>query len=208
MLCEKIIEDLISSCQPIHQGKKSQEKTLGWKQFNNQEFKKHFTCSLVSNSTYFNSFLDVRSSIRQFNLDKEIMRLRQNFTKAETTSVIQDIQKYKQIKTNPDKLGDDEVQRLLDAEFGAEWGNHLSGVYEVLTFLQAEDDQSKFLFNSVKNVTKSMQGTKQSEEVQTKLKISNGFKNLVSKVIRQTLTVLAYKLEVYLAGNGNHQIKL
>jgi hypothetical protein len=93
---------------------------------------------------------------------------------------------------------------LLDAEFGAEWGNHLSGVYEVLTFLQAEDDQSKFLFNSVKNVTKSMQGTKSSDEVQTKLKISNGFKNLVSKVIRQTLTVLAYKLEVYLAGNGNH----
>jgi histone H3/H4 len=31
MLCEKIIEDLITSCQPIHQGKKSQEKTLGWK---------------------------------------------------------------------------------------------------------------------------------------------------------------------------------
>ena len=31
MLCEKIIEDMISSCQPIHQGKKSQEKTLGWK---------------------------------------------------------------------------------------------------------------------------------------------------------------------------------
>ena len=95
MLCEKIIEDLISSCQPIHQGKKSQEKTLGWKQFNNQEFNKKFTFSLVSNSTYFNSFLEVRSSIRQFNMDKEIMRLKQNFTKAETPSVIQDIQRYK-----------------------------------------------------------------------------------------------------------------
>lgn len=136
------------------------------------------------------------------------MRLRQNFTKAETTSVIQDIQKYKQIKNNPEKLGDDEVQRLLDSEFGAEWGNHLSGVYEVLTFLQAEDEQSKFLFNSVKNVTKTMQVSKQSEELANKLKISNGFKNLVSKVIRQTLTVLAYKVEVYLAGNVNHQIKL
>jgi len=28
-------------------------------------------------------------------MDKEIMRLKQNFTKAETTSVIQDIQKFK-----------------------------------------------------------------------------------------------------------------
>jgi len=46
---------------------------------------------LVSNSTYFNSFLEVRNSIRQFSMDKEIMRLKQNFTKAETTSVIQDI---------------------------------------------------------------------------------------------------------------------
>jgi len=39
MLVEKTIEDFISSCQPLHQGKKSQEKTLGWKQFNNEEFK-------------------------------------------------------------------------------------------------------------------------------------------------------------------------
>ena len=91
MLCEKIIEDLISSCQPIHQGKKSQEKTLGWKQFNNQEFNKKFTFSLVCNSEYFNSFLELRSSIRQLNMDKEIMRLKQSLTKAETPSVIQDI---------------------------------------------------------------------------------------------------------------------
>ncbi len=34
-LCEKIVEDFISSCQPRNQGKKSQEKTLGWKSFNN-----------------------------------------------------------------------------------------------------------------------------------------------------------------------------
>lgn len=41
-----------------------------------------------------------------------------------------------------------------------------------------------------------------------KLKISNGFKNLISKVIRQTLIVLAYKVESYLEGNANHQIRL
>ena len=76
MLCEKIIEDLISSCQPLHQGKKSQEKTLGWKQFNNQEFNKKITYSLVSNSSYFNSFLEVRNTIRQFSMDKEILRLK------------------------------------------------------------------------------------------------------------------------------------
>lgn len=31
-----------------------------------------------------------------------------------------------------------------------------------------------------------------------RLKISNGFKNMVAKIIRQVLMVLAYKLEVYL----------
>ena len=84
------------------------------------------------------------------------MRLKQNFTKAETTSVIQDIQKFKQLQLNVEKHSAEEVQRLVDEEFGAEWAQHLSGVYDVLTFLQAEDDQSKFLFNSVKNVTKSL----------------------------------------------------
>lgn len=31
MLCEKIIEDFISSCEPISKNKKTQEKTFGWK---------------------------------------------------------------------------------------------------------------------------------------------------------------------------------
>jgi len=42
--------------------------------------------------------------------------------------------------SNPEKLPEEEVKKLLDAEFGTEWEKHLSGVYEVLTFLQAEDD--------------------------------------------------------------------
>jgi hypothetical protein len=117
-------------------------------------------------------------------MDKEILRLRQNYTKAETPSVIQDIQKYKQLKSNPDKLSEEELQKLLENEFTPDWEKHLSKVYEVLTFLQAEDDQSKFLFNSVKNVTKQLQMTKSTDDSANKLKISNGFKNLVSKVIR------------------------
>lgn len=67
MLVEKTIEDFISSCQPLHQGKKSQEKTLGWKQFNNEEFKSKFTYSLVTNSDYFTSFLHLKTNIRNFN---------------------------------------------------------------------------------------------------------------------------------------------
>lgn len=87
MLCEKIIEDLISSCQPIHQGKKSQEKTLGWKQFKEQEFNKKFTYSLVNNSSYFNSFIEVRGAIARFGVEKELTRLKDGLTKAETTSI-------------------------------------------------------------------------------------------------------------------------
>jgi hypothetical protein len=49
---------------------------------------------------------------------------------------------------------------------------------------------------------------KTSGDVVGKLKISNGFKNLVSKVMKEVLTILAYKIEVYLDGNNNHQIKL
>ena len=105
-------------------------------------------------------------------------------------------------------MTEDELQLSLEAEFGVELCKLLSGLYEVLTFLQAEDESSKFLFNSVKNVTKQLQTSKLSGDVVSKLKISNGFKNLVSKVMREVLTVLAYKIEVYLEGNANHQIKL
>lgn len=101
-LCEKIIEDFISSCQPRNQGKKSQEKTLGWKSFNNQEFTKKFTYSLVKNSSYFNDFLNLRNDIKTFTTDKELSRLKQNYTKAETATVLQDLQKFKLLKTLPD----------------------------------------------------------------------------------------------------------
>ena len=141
-------------------------------------------------------------------MDKEILRLKQNLTKAETTSVTQDIQKYKQLMMNPDKLSPEDLTKQVADEFDPEWLPHLVGISDVINFLQAEDEQSKFLFNSVKNVTKQLQQSRAGEDGQTKLKFSNGFKNLVSKVIRQTLTVLAFKLETYLQGSTNHQIKL
>lgn len=37
-LTEKIIQDFIGSCEPLSVGKKTQEKTFGWKQFNKQKF--------------------------------------------------------------------------------------------------------------------------------------------------------------------------
>ena len=98
--------------------------------------------------------MDVRSNIRQFNIEKELLRLKQNYTKAETTSVLQDIQKCKQIKSNPDKLSPEEVQRQIENEFGVEWGKTLSDIHQVLSELLQEDEESKLLFNSVKNVTK------------------------------------------------------
>ncbi len=130
-----------------------------------------------------------------------MLRLKQNYTKAETTTVHQDLQKYKMLKQTPE-LNEQTLHERVVAEFGEEWGLHLGSVYEVLSFLQNEDESSKFLFNSVKNVTKAL--PKDGE----KLKISNGFKNMVAKIVRQTLVALAYKLEVYLEHSHNHQIKL
>lgn len=69
-------------------------------------------------------------------------------------------------------------------------------------FLQNDDESSKFLFNSVKTVTKQLQ--KDGE----KLKISNGFKNMVAKIVRQVLMAMVYKIEVYLDKQQNRQIKL
>lgn len=109
---------------------------------------------------------------------------------------------------NTEKVSAEDLAKQVADEFDPEWLPHLVGISDVINFLQAEDEQSKFLFNSVKNVTKQLQQSRATEDPQSKLKFSNGFKNLVSKVIRQTLTVLAFKLETYLQGSTNHQIKL
>jgi len=200
MLVEKTIEDFISSCQPLQQGKKSQEKTLGWKQFNNEEFKQKFTYSLVTNSDYFTTFLHLKSNIRNFNTQKELKRLRCNATKADTPTVYQDLQKYKQLMSNSGKLSNEDLKKLVVSEFDEEWTEQLASVYNTHLGLQAEDDQSKFLFNSVKIVTKQTKG----DDDAVKSKISNGFKNLVSKVIRQVLMTLASKIEIYLTNCANH----
>ena len=126
MLVEKTIEDFISSCQPT---KKSQEKTLGWKQFSNEEFKKRFTYSLVTNSDYFTTYLNMKSVISEFNNAKEINRLRNNATKAVTPTVYQDLQKYKQMMLNTTKMSTEEMNKQLEDEFGKEWAESLSNVY-------------------------------------------------------------------------------
>ena len=58
---------------------------------------------------------------------------------------------------NPDKLSTEDINKQLADEIDSALLPHLVKVYDILSFLQAEDEQSKFLFNSVKNVTKSLQ---------------------------------------------------
>lgn len=105
---------------------------------------------------------------------------------------------------NADKLSAEDLKKKLVDEFGDEWTEALSSVYGSHNGLQAEDEQSKFLFNSVKIVTKQAK----TDDDAVKSKISNGFKNLISKVIRQVLVRFASKLEIYLHNSSNHQIKL
>lgn len=80
----------------------------------------------------------------------------------------------------------------------------MGGIYSILEHLQSEDDASKLLFNNVKNVTKSYQDSREPEG--QSVKIANGFKNMVSKIIREFLQSLQYKVDVYLAGASN-QVK-
>lgn len=102
-------------------------------------------------------------------------------------------------------------------------------MYEMLEHLQSDDDNSKFLFNNVKNVTRMYQEqqkqridvvedeeTKEKpedqqttgEEDQKKVKISNGFKNMIAKIIKEMLVSMSHKIQLYLEGQPNHQIKL
>jgi len=146
----------------------------------------------------------LKSNIRNFNNQKEIKRLRNNATKADTPTVYQDLQRYKQLMMNTGKLSAEDLKKQVVEEFGEEWTESLAFVYNSHNGLQAEDEQSKFLFNSVKIVTKQSK----SDDDTVKSKISNGFKNLVSKVLRQVLMAFATKIEIYLHNSSNHQIKL
>jgi len=87
----------------------------------------------------------------------------------------------------------------------------------MLEHLQSDDEHSKFLFNNVKNVTRTYQEqqrktsddtTGETAEESKKVKISNGFKNMISKILREMLMGLSFKIQLYLESQSNHQIKL
>ena len=56
----------------------------------------------------------------------------------------------------------------------------------------------------MKNVTKSYQDSRGHEG--QSVKIANGFKNMISKIVREFLSSLQYKIDVYLGGASN-QVK-
>jgi hypothetical protein len=87
MLVDYMIEDFISACEPTHQ-KKSNEKTYGWKQFNINRFSKTFTYSLVLNSRYFTDFVVVKNLLNSFVAERELERLKDRITKAESRTVL------------------------------------------------------------------------------------------------------------------------
>ncbi len=207
MLCDKLIQDFINACEPT-QSKKSNEKTYGWKQFNRSTFAKTFSHSLACSSKYYNDFVEAKNLILKFQDQKEIDRLntKPRLNKTEVRTVLQDLSVYKHIKSEESKVGPEETAKQLESEFGTDWGNCLGRVYSVLAHVQNDDAQSKLMFNSVKNATRAFQDAKADAE--HKVKISNGFKCLVSKVVLEFLNMLTYKIEVFLAESNSNQIKL
>ena len=118
-------------------------------------------------------------------------------------TVLQDLSQYRQIVTKEKDKSSEEVQKLLLDEFGDKWCVKLGSIHSILSHIQSEDEDSKLLFNNVKNATKDYQDKHTESETTPKIKISNGFKNMVSKIIRQFLKSLQHKVDVYLGGATN-----
>jgi len=59
----------------------------------------------------------------------------------------------------------------------------------------------------VKNVSRQFHGGQTSEGAVDNVKVSNGFKNMIAKIVREFLIALSAKIQVYLDGSPNHQIK-
>jgi hypothetical protein len=116
-------------------------------------------------------------------------------------TVQQDLQVYKQLKLKEGEVGSEETAKRVNEEFTTVWGKHLGDIYHMLSELQADDEDSKLMFNCVKNVTKSFQD---SQDAKNKAKIANGFKCLISKVVREFVQMLSYKIQVYLSGNNSN----
>ena len=60
------------------------------------------------------------------------------------------------------------------------------------------------MFNSVKNATRVFQDARSVPGSEQKVKISNGFKCLVSKVVLEFLNMLTYKIEVFLSESNSN----
>lgn len=109
------------------------------------------------------------------------------------------------------KTVDDELKTQLAEEFGETWSVQLGHIYTMLNVLQQEDEYSKFLFNTVKNVSRVFhcEGAKGAEEATSaNVKVSNGFKNMIAKIVREFLLAFSAKIQVYLDDQVNHQLKL
>jgi hypothetical protein len=88
-------------------------------------------------SKYYNDFVEVKSLILKFQDQKEIDRLnsKPRLNKTEVRTVLQDLSEYKRIKASESTQGAEETVKSIEAEFGAEWGKCLGGIYSVLSHL-------------------------------------------------------------------------
>lgn len=123
MLCEKMIQDFLNSCEPCKH--KNPEKTHGWKQFQESLLRNKFTYSLAISSTQFNDFVKVKNLISKCNLDKELLRVKNNCSKQETKDVFQDLQTYKTLKLKSVDDQSPEFVKKIEEELGETWSKHV-----------------------------------------------------------------------------------
>lgn len=159
---------------------------------------------MILSSKFFNDFMALKQTIAQLANEKEIQRLKMNQTKMNSTTVQQDIAKYKSIvlARQPEDT-DEQLQQQLVDEFGEAWSVQLGHIYTLLDVLQQESVYSRFLFNTVKTVSRVFHC-----EDNNSIKVSNGFKNMIAKIVREFLLAFSSKIQVYLDDQPNHQLKM
>ena len=79
-------------------------------------------------------------------------------------------------------------------------------LYDTIHHIQRIDDNTRHMYNVVKNVCKSYNAM--NENSQCKLKLSNNFKHFIARVVCEFLELLGDKINIYLQNTKCKSIKL
>jgi histone H3/H4 len=119
--------------------------------------------------------------IRECNNKKDFYRVKNGLNKQECKDFMNDYQLVKNDKS-------DEVDEM--------WRKEATMIYELIKSLQSEDEDSKLLYSNIKMIKKD-----------SNVKICDGFKHVISKVLKEVITYITHKCDIYTAHRPNRTLK-